>query len=299
MRTILCPLCLEEAFLPVWRKEYGYLTVTTVLCQSCGLVFHNPVVEDSDREKLGLTHRQLHTNEPISRRQLQRVERRVKQQIDFLQPFIQPQWRTLEIGCGLGLLTRWLSQRGCMVLGVEPDRQQAEYARQHCGATVINNLFETADLPGGFDFFAASHVIEHFPEPLAFLAKIRSLATPGARLFLETPNILAPKVGPRRVFSLAHNFYFSPQTLGTSLAKTGWRVERTRIYRRDSFLVLAKADQPRQPTSDPAQAREVWQAIRRHRLTYYLSLSFLLRKIPLWRRWWMYSYTDSSSPLHQ
>jgi 2-polyprenyl-3-methyl-5-hydroxy-6-metoxy-1,4-benzoquinol methylase len=299
MRTILCPLCLEQTFLPVWQKDYGGLTVTTVLCQSCGLVFHNPVVEDTDRQKLGLTHRQLHTNEPISPRQLRRVQRRVEQQADFLQPVMQPHWRVLEIGCGLGLLTRWLSQQGCKVVGLEPDRQQAEYARQHCGAEVIPSLFEAADLPAGFDFFAASHVIEHFPEPLAFLEKIRSLAAPRARLFLETPNILAPKVGPRRVFSLAHNFYFSPQTLGASLAKTGWRLERTRIYRRDSFLVLARADQPRPPELEPAQARQVWQAIRRHRLTYYLSLAFIFRKVPWWRRWWLYRYTDATYPAPQ
>jgi SAM-dependent methyltransferase len=216
----------------------------------------------------------------------------VDQQIDYLQAVIQPNWRTLEIGCGLGLLSQWLSRRGCTVVGVEPDRQQADYARRRGGFEVINNRFEETDFPLGFDFFAASHVIEHFPEPLSFLEKIRSLAAPQALLFLETPNILAPKVGPGRVFSLAHNFYFSPQTLGASLAKTGWRVEKIRVYRRDSFLVLARADQPREQISDPSHAQEVWQAIRRHRLTYYLSLSFLLRKIPLWRRWWMYRYTD-------
>jgi 2-polyprenyl-3-methyl-5-hydroxy-6-metoxy-1,4-benzoquinol methylase len=292
MRTIHCPLCREETTRPVWQKVYNGLTVTTVMCQTCGLVYHNPVVEDDDRQKLGLTHRQLHTNEPINRRQLQRVQRRVEQQSYFLQSVIRPGWRTLEIGCGLGLLSHWLNGRGCTVVGVEPDRQQSEYARQHYGFEVINSRFEQADFSQQFDFCAASHVIEHFPEPLAFLEKLRSLAAPEARLFLETPNILAPKVGPRRVFSLAHNFYFSPQTLGASLAKTGWRVEKIRVFRQDSFLVLARADQPRPQTPDPAQALKVWQAIGRHRVKYYLTLSFLLRKIPLWRRWWMYQYTD-------
>jgi 2-polyprenyl-3-methyl-5-hydroxy-6-metoxy-1,4-benzoquinol methylase len=285
-------LCQSNAFLPVNRQVHGGLTVATVLCRSCGLVFHNPVVEDADRVKLGLSHRQLHTNEPISRRQLRRVQRRVRLQLDFLQPFIQPHWQTLEIGCGLGLLSHWLRQQGCLVTGLEPDPQQTEYARQHFGLNVINSRFETADLPPGFDFFAASHVIEHFPEPLAFLAKIRSLAAPDARLFLETPNILAPKVGPRRVFSLAHNFYFSVPTLSAALALTGWQLEKTRIYRRDSFLVLARAALPRRQAPNPAHAQEVWQAIRRHRLAYYLTCSFLLRKIPLWRRSWMYRYTD-------
>jgi 2-polyprenyl-3-methyl-5-hydroxy-6-metoxy-1,4-benzoquinol methylase len=292
MLTILCPLCRAAASLPVWQKDYDFLTVSTVLCQSCGLVYHNPVVEDADRQKLGLTHRQLHTNEPISSRQLKRVQRRVEQQIAFLQAVILPNWRTLEIGCGLGLLSHWLSRRGCAVVGVEPDQQQAAYARQHYGLKVINSRFEEAVLQPEFDFFAGSHVIEHFPEPLAFLAKIRSLAAPQALLFLETPNILAPKVGPRRVFSLAHNFYFSPQTLSACLAATGWQVERTRVFRRDSFLVLARAGHPPDHITDRAHAQKVLQAIRRHRLTYYLSLAFLWRKIPGCRSWWLYRYTD-------
>jgi 2-polyprenyl-3-methyl-5-hydroxy-6-metoxy-1,4-benzoquinol methylase len=292
MRTIVCPLCQGTAFLPLGQKVYDGLQVTTVLCRSCGLVFHNPVVQDTDRQKLGLTHRQLHTNETINRRQQRRVQRRVDKQIDFLQSVIQPNWRTLEIGCGLGLLSHWLSRQGCTVVGIEPDRQQAEYVSQRYGFEVINSRFEETDLPQGFDFFAASHVIEHFPEPLAFLEKIRSLAAPQARLFLETPNILAAKVGPSRVFSLAHNFYFSPQTLSASLTKTGWHVEQTRIFRRDSFLILARADQPRELSPDRFHAREVWRAIRRHRVRYYLHLTFLWRKIPLWRRLWMYRYTD-------
>jgi 2-polyprenyl-3-methyl-5-hydroxy-6-metoxy-1,4-benzoquinol methylase len=297
MLTIHCPLCHTEASVPVWRKKYGTLNVVTVLCRSCGLVYHNPVVQDEDRQKLGLTHRQLHTNEPISPRQLRRVRRRLDQQIDFLQTLILPNSRVLEIGCGLGLLSQWLSRRGCAVVGVEPDRQQADYARQRYGLEVINTRFEETDFQPEFDFFAASHVIEHFPEPLAFLKKIRSLAAPQALLFLETPNILAPKVGPRRVFSLAHNFYFSPQTLSASLAKTGWRVEKTRIFRRDSFLMLARAVQPQESISDRTHARLVEQAIRRHRLNYYFSFSFLLRKIPFWRRWWMYRYTDYTGSL--
>lgn len=292
MRLIPCPLCLEQASFPVWQKVHGRFTVTTVLCQSCGLVFHNPVVEDSDRQELGLTHRQLHTNAPINRQQLRRVQRRLDKQIEFLRAVIQPHWQTLEIGCGLGLLSHWLRQQGCIATGVEPDRQQAEYARQHFGLEVINSRFEEIDLKAGFDFSAASHVIEHFPEPLAFLAKIRALAKPQALLFLETPNILAPKVGPRRVFSLAHNYYFSPQTLTASLAKTGWRVEKIRVFRRDSFLVLARADQPRGPILARNHAQEVLQAIHRHRVVYYRNLIFLLRKIPFWQRHWMYRFQD-------
>jgi len=297
MSSLACPLCQKETTVRLGQKVYHGLRIATVLCQSCGLVYHDPLVQDADRQKLGLSHRQLHTNENIDRRQERRVQRRVRQQIDFLAELIRSDWRTLEIGSGLGFLSHWLVQKGCQAVGVEPDRQQAHYARQHFGLEVVNCRFEETDFSGKFDFFAASHVIEHFPDPLSFLEKIRSLATPRALFFLDTPNIMAPKVGPTRLFSLAHNYYFSPQTLQACLARTGWQVEKTRVFRRDSFYVLARADQPRGATPSRAHAQEVGRAIRRHRLFYYLHLLFLLRKIPLWQRLWMYHYRDYRGPL--
>ncbi|AEB08274.1 class I SAM-dependent methyltransferase [Desulfobacca acetoxidans] len=292
MQPILCPLCRQNDTLPVWRKTYGDLQVTTVLCRSCGLVYHNPVVQDSDRERLGLTHRQLHTNEAINQRHRRRVQQRVDRQTDFLAPIIRPSWQTLEIGCGLGVFSDWLHRQGCEVVGIEPDSQQAAYAREHYGIEVINDRFEEIAITSGFDFIASSHVIEHFPAPLAFLQKVRSLAKPEAWLFLETPNILAPKVGPRRVFSLPHNYYFSPQTLTALLAQAGWHVEKMRVFRRDSFQLVARTAPAQPAVTDGLHAREVLQAIRRHRWVYYLYLLFLWRKIPLWQRKWMYRFQD-------
>jgi len=292
MRTIPCPLCHEVTFQLLEEKTYARLTVATVLCPSCGLVYHNPVVEDSDRQALGLSHGELHTDTAIKPRHLRRVTRRLAYQTAFLKDIIQPGWRTLEIGCGLGHLSNWLRDQGCHTLGLEPDGQQAEFAREQLGLEVRQCRFEAAQLDTQFDFFAASHVIEHFPEPIHFLRSLRALAAPQARLFVETPNILAPKVGPTRLFSLAHNFYFSPETLAAGLAQTGWRVLKYRVFHRDSFMMLAQADRPQEAVPPRQHAQEVRRAIAYHRVGYYLHLQFLWRKIPLWRRLWMYRYRD-------
>ncbi len=292
MRKIACPLCQNDAGRPVRQRIYHHLTVTTVLCPTCGLVYHNPILEDSDRQALGLSHRELHTNEAIRPRTLQRVRQRLARQAAFLEHVVQPGWQTLEIGCGLGLFSDWLNRHGCVAVGVEPDRQQAEFARAQFGLEIIQSRFEDAVIDRTCNFLASSHVIEHVPEPRAFLSRLRALAAPGGLLFLETPNILAPKVSPRRVFSLAHNFYFSPPTLTAMLAQTGWQVVKTRVFYQDSFMVLARAAHVHDIRPDPQHAEEVWQSIVRHRTAYYLRLMFLWRKIPLWRRLRMYRYQD-------
>ena len=214
MRNILCPLCEHDhTSLVAQRRERG-LTITTVGCRDCGLVYHNPVIEDQDRLELAVSHRQWHTGDAGLPRQLRKLEKRWNLQWPMIQPVFQPGCRVLEVGCGLGLVGARLKSLGARVWAVEPDPEQAAYARDHHGLTVFSGRFEEAAFEAApFDLILASHVIEHFPEPLAFLRRARTCAHPETWLFLETPNILAPKVSFRRMFSPAHNFYFAPQTL--------------------------------------------------------------------------------------
>jgi 2-polyprenyl-3-methyl-5-hydroxy-6-metoxy-1,4-benzoquinol methylase len=295
MRNILCPLCEHDhTSLVAQRRERG-ITFATVACQDCGLVYHNPVIEDQDRFELDVSHRQWHTGVATGfARQLRKQEKRWNLQWPMIQPVFTPGCRVLEVGCGLGLVGARLQGLGAQVWAVEPDPEQAAYAREHHGLTVFCGRFEEAALETApFDLILASHVIEHFPEPLAFLRQARTCAHPETRLFLETPNIMAPKVSFRRMFSPAHNFYFAPQTLRWLLTKAGWQEERLRVWRRDAFQVLARPGEPQAPVVDPRVAGQVRRAIARHQYLYYLKLLFIWRKMPWWQKYWMYQPTES------
>jgi 2-polyprenyl-3-methyl-5-hydroxy-6-metoxy-1,4-benzoquinol methylase len=290
MRTILCPVCEVDHTHTVSRRREKTLLVTTVVCLRCGLVYHNPVLEDGDRSTQAVSFRAWHTDASPNPRHLKKLERRWQGQWPLIRQVLRPGARVLEIGCGLGLVAGRLQGFGARVLGVEPDPEQVAYARNRWDLAVLQSRFEEVDLPGEhFDLIVSSHVIEHFPDPLAFLKKARTMTHPGTWLFLETPNILAPKVGPRRVFSLPHNFYFAPQTLKWLLLKAGWQTQRLRVWRRDAFQVLARPCSPENPQIPPGAAREVLEAISRHQYLYYLKLLFIWRKIPWWQKYWMYT----------
>ena len=103
MRNILCPLCEHDhTSLVAQRRERG-LTFATVACRDCGLVYHNPVIEDQDRFELAVSHRQWHTGEATGfARQLRKQEKRWNLQWPMIQPVFTPGCRVLEVGCGLG-----------------------------------------------------------------------------------------------------------------------------------------------------------------------------------------------------
>ncbi len=290
MQLIRCPLCEQDDTLLIARRQQQGLWVSTVGCRICGMVYHNPVIEDGDRQDLALSFRKLHTDSILDARQQRKQERRWHLQWPLFQDHFRSGCRVLEVGCGLGIVGGKLQALGARVVGVEPDAEQAAYAQTHAGLEVIKARFEDVEFPDKkFDLILASHVIEHFPDPLAFLVKTRALAHPDTRLFLETPNILTPKVSFRRLFSLAHNFYFCPTTLSLLLQKAGWQVERLQVWRRDSFQVLARPVDPRNPGLDPATPGKVRKAISRHRYLYYLKLLFIWRKMPWWQKYWMYT----------
>ncbi len=289
MQNILCPICDQDDTFPVAQRRQQGLSIITVGCRRCGLVYHNPVIEDQDRVSAAVSSRKWHTGDADSSRQQRKLLKRWNLQWPFIQPVFQPGFRVLEIGCGLGLTGGKLKSLGAEVWAVEPDPDQAAYARGHYGLEVVPLHFEDVSFEGQqFDLILASHVIEHFPDPLACLRQLRSYAGPDTRLFLETPNILAPKVSFRRLFSPAHNFYFAPPNLSWLLARAGWQVDRLRIWRRDAFQVLARPAPPQAPVVNPRVALDVRRAIHRHRYLYYLKLLFIWRKIPWWQTHWMY-----------
>jgi 2-polyprenyl-3-methyl-5-hydroxy-6-metoxy-1,4-benzoquinol methylase len=293
MKTAACELCGAGDFQAVHAARWRGIELRTVLCCSCGLVFHHPLLEDADRETSGATHAELHTNERIGPRQIARNARRVARQWPLLQDFVKRGMTVLEVGSSLGTLAAKCQEAGARVLGIEPDAGMAEFARDQRGLEIMTSDFETAELgERRFDLAIGSHVIEHFVSPSTALRKLRRHLTGEGLLFLETPNILHPKVGPTRVFSAAHNYHFSPHTLSWLLEKCGFAVLKLREFRHDSFEVIAAVAAERAPAIAPGHAAEVLQAIADHRRQYYRQLMFIKRKIPVFREWWSYRYAD-------
>jgi len=89
----------------------------------------------------------------------------------------------LDVGCGTGIVARLLTDRGCEVLGLEPDPRMAEVARRH-GVHVEAGMFEEWD-PAGlrFDLLTAGQAW-HWVDPHQGAAKAVQVLRPGGRIGL-------------------------------------------------------------------------------------------------------------------
>ena len=89
----------------------------------------------------------------------------------------------LDVGCGTGIASRQMAQRGAKVLGVELAPRMAEIARGH-GLDVEIAAFEVWDAAGRtFDRVASAHAWHWLDLPIA-TAKAASVLRPGGKLCL-------------------------------------------------------------------------------------------------------------------
>ncbi len=95
--------------------------------------------------------------------------------------------RVVEVGCGPGHFLDAARELGLEIEGVDPARTAAEaVARGH----LVHRIFlEELEPPVPFDALALWEVIEHLPDPLDALQRMRTWLVPGAVLALSTPSM--------------------------------------------------------------------------------------------------------------
>ena len=100
----------------------------------------------------------------------------------------------LDIGCGGGLISEPVSRMGARVTGIDPGPENVEAARRHAaeqGLTVdyrVATVEALAETGVTFDTVLCLEVIEHVPDPGAFLGVCAGLVRPGGLMIVSTIN---------------------------------------------------------------------------------------------------------------
>lgn len=106
--------------------------------------------------------------------------------------------RTLDVGCGGGLLSEALARLGAEILGIDASSSNIEMAKIHAAQDdrLVKSPLRYRDVTaedllasdGGeqFDIVCAMEVVEHVREPALFLRSLGDLVKPGGHLFLST-----------------------------------------------------------------------------------------------------------------
>lgn len=103
--------------------------------------------------------------------------------------------KVLDVGCGGGLLSEGMAERGAQVTGIDLSEKALGVARLHLlesGRTVdyrhISAESLVAEMPGSFDVVTCLEMLEHVPDPASTVAACARLVKPGGQVFLSTLN---------------------------------------------------------------------------------------------------------------
>lgn len=145
--------------------------------------------------------------------------------------------RVLDVGCGFGFLLRDLGEAGFGVEGIDISPTALGHCREVLRLPVREGTLEEVDLEdASFDAVTALYIIEHVPDPLAFLREVRRVLRPGGLLLLRWPHT-APITALLRPFGIdlhlhdlpSHLSDFSPATMRFALERAGFQGVRTGV----------------------------------------------------------------------
>lgn len=198
-----CKLCGTD-HLPLFYTQGDRDQYRFYRCPRCRLVIYD-VSTGVNQEKYILSR-----VDPLADTRQNRGHR---QTYAFIRRHAAPPGRMLDLGCGDGTVL-WLARKdGWEVEGVELFPEHAAVVQETHGFPVTASSIDAYQgARGAWDVVVLTHVLEHLPDPLGALNKIRDLLSPRGVGVLEFPNIDALDARFRRLLRRAglHRHRYAP-----------------------------------------------------------------------------------------
>jgi len=103
--------------------------------------------------------------------------------------------RVVDVGCGGGILSESMAQRGAEVLGIDLSEKALGVARLHQLESGVGLDYRLAaaealarEMPASFDFVTCMELLEHVPHPEQTVAACAALVKPGGLVVFSTIN---------------------------------------------------------------------------------------------------------------
>jgi len=218
-----CPLCEADKNSLFKNIQFRGHDVSYKVCDDCGFVFQSPRMSKTElvgfyADEYRLTYQGV---EGPNQKDIRIQKKRAAKLLDFVKGSVPRVTSHLDIGSSTGILLEvFKEQYDCLAVGVEPGDSYRDHARSK-GLTVFQDIEEVKSEAGEqFELVSMAHVLEHIPDPVAYLSELRDqLFSPGGCLLIEVPNLYA-----HDSFEIAHMSAFSEHSLQQTLNKAGFSV---------------------------------------------------------------------------
>lgn len=230
-----CPLCKGTNSQPLYStrdRHYGIKgEYQIVKCINCGLVYLNPMPDDSVLAQLyPETYYSYQDFSKLHQTALQKLSRAMLPGLGRTKdPEFSKPGTMLDLGCGSGQFLYQMKMKGWETFGVEISQAAAAVGQKNGLNIFAGTLHEASYSNDMFEYVRSNHSFEHIFNPHETLHEIHRILKPTGKLHIGVPNIesLNANVFGKYWWYLGapvHTFNYSKHTLPQLLEQHGFKV---------------------------------------------------------------------------
>lgn len=151
--------------------------------------------------------------------------------------------QVLDVGCGGGILSESMAQRGAQVTGIDMAEKSLQVAQLHALESGVQVEYRCVavealaqERPQAFDVVTCMEMLEHVPDPASVVRACATLVKPGGHVFFSTLNrnakaYLMAVVGAEYVLNLlpkgTHDYskFIKPSELAAWMRQSGLELQ--------------------------------------------------------------------------
>lgn len=151
-----------------------------------------------------------------------------REKLRLIERFKPGRGRILDVGCSYGVFIEEAGKRGWDACGCELNPVTGGYSRGLFGEKVHSGELAGSPFPpSSFDVITMWDVIEHQPDPVAFLRTAAGYLKADGMIFLQVPNFDSYVSGLKKdgwdwLTPGDHKYFFAPATLARTAAAAGF-----------------------------------------------------------------------------
>ena len=236
MERVACNLCGAVDASP--RCRVGEFQI--VRCNRCGLIYTNPrrpadAIPDIYSEEYFFSRNPAELGYDDYSKHAKGLKTVFSDHLTSIEEFVRPPGSIIDVGCAFGYFLQVAKSRGWAAEGVEVSPFASRIARENAGVAVHAGTLLDLRLPASsYDIATMWDMLEHSFDPAGELMEANRILKPDGYLFMTVPNagsLVARMMGSHWYgFKKAaeHNYFFSADTLGHMLSRTGFTLVESR-----------------------------------------------------------------------
>lgn len=168
------------------------------------------------------------------------------ERLRLIEPDLDENIKLLEVGASSGQFLSHIKSRVGIVHAIELDSACCKFLNENIGIECEAEFLEDSRFASeNYDIICAFQVMEHVEDPVYFLNTLKKVASPGATIFIEVPNLRDPLLSVWDVptyrkffYHSAHLHYFTESSLRQVAQKAGFRDAGVDIFFTQDYNLL-------------------------------------------------------------